>query len=147
MLLKNDIQALKYDKGTGELNNWLITETRFNPETLGKVEAVFSLGNGYMGLRSATEERYSKEVRGNFVAGTFNKFLGDKEVTELPNAADMTEMALTLNGETFQLTDGEILDFDRTLNLKDAELSRQIHWRSPSGDEYKLFFHPLRLPR
>ncbi|AQY52381.1 trehalase [Listeria weihenstephanensis] len=140
MLLKNDIQALKYDKGTGELNNWLITETRFNPETLGKVEAVFSLGNGYMGLRSATEERYSKEVRGNFVAGTFNKFLGDKEVTELPNAADMTEMALTLNGETFQLTDGEILDFDRTLNLKDAELSRQIHWRSPSGDEYKLFF-------
>ncbi|MBC6309417.1 glycoside hydrolase family 65 protein [Listeria sp. FSL L7-1582] len=132
--------SLKYDRGTSESKNWRITETHFQPEALGKVEAVFSLGNGYMGLRSATEERYAHEVRGNFVAGTFNKFLGDKEVTELPNAADMTEMIFTLNGDMFQLTDGDILDFDRTLNLKDAELSRHIHWRSPSGSEYKLIF-------
>lgn len=140
MLLKNQHQALKYDTGSGELKNWQITETYFDPETLGKVEAVFSLGNGYMGLRSATEERYAREVRGNFIAGTFNKFLGDKEVTELPNVADMTEMSFTLNGDTFQLTDGEILHFDRTLNLKDATLSRTVHWRSPSDDEYKLIF-------
>lgn len=140
MLPKKDNQALKYDKGTGVFKNWLITETHFNPEALGKVEAVFSLGNGYMGLRSATEERYPNEVRGNFVAGTFNKFLGDKEVTELPNAADMTEMTFTLNGTTFQLTTGEVLYFERTLNLKNAELSRHIHWRSPYGEEYKLTF-------
>ncbi|EUJ46856.1 glycoside hydrolase family 65 protein [Listeria riparia] len=140
MLLKNDNQALNYDKGTGEEKNWLVTETRFNPESLGKVEAVFSLGNGYMGLRSATEERYSNEVRGNFIAGTFNKFLGDKEVTELPNAADVLEMSFTLNGETFQLTQGDILFYERTLNLKKAELKRDIHWRSPAGDEYKIIF-------
>ncbi|CAM4077498.1 glycoside hydrolase family 65 protein [Listeria booriae] len=140
MLLKNDYPALNYDKGTGEEKNWLVTETRFDPEALGKVEAVFSLGNGYMGLRSATEERYSNEVRGNFIAGTFNKFLGDKEVTELPNAADMLEMTFTLNGETFQLTQGEILFYERTLNLKKAELSRDIHWRSPAGEEYKIVF-------
>ncbi|MBC1424112.1 glycoside hydrolase family 65 protein [Listeria seeligeri] len=140
MLQKKENQALKYDKGAGEFKNWLISETYFNPEALGKVEAAFSLGNGYMGLRSATEERYPNEVRGNFVAGTFNKFLGDKEVTELPNAADMTEMTFTLNGTTFQLTTGEVLYFERTLNLKNAELSRHIHWRSPYGEEYKLTF-------
>lgn len=140
MLLKNDNQALKYDSGRGEYKNWNVTETRFDPESLGKAEAVFSLGNGYMGLRSTTEESYSKEVRGHFIAGTFNKFLGDKEVTELPNAADMTGMTFILNDSPFQLTDGEILDFERTLNLKDAEVTRKIHWRSPSGDEYKLLF-------
>lgn len=140
ILQKNNTENLQYDKGTGEFKNWLVTEKNFNPETLGKVEAVFSLGNGYMGLRSATEEHYPKEVRGNFVAGTFDKFLGDKEVTELPNAADMTEMVFTLNNTPFQLTTGEILYFERTLNLKNAELSRHIHWRSPNGEEYKLTF-------
>lgn len=132
--------SLDYGKGSGDTKSWLITEMYFNDEVLGKAESIFSLGNGYMGVRSATEERYSKETRGHFIAGTFNKFSGDKEVTELPNAADMIEMELLLNNQHFQLTQGDIIFYQRTLNLKDAELVREIIWRSQSGEKYKIIF-------
>ena len=89
-------------------NEWIITETDFNPSALGKVEANFCLGNGYLGLRSATEERYTGETRDLLVAGTFNRF-SPEEVTELPNAADVTNIELTLDGVRFDLTQGEIL--------------------------------------
>ncbi|MDU5950944.1 MAG: glycoside hydrolase family 65 protein, partial [Paenibacillus macerans] len=71
---------------TEELRNWTFSETEFDPLALGKCEAVMSLGNGYMGLRSATEEPYIGEKRNLFVNGTFNKF-AEFEVSELPNAA------------------------------------------------------------
>lgn len=41
------------------------------------------LGNGYMDLRSATEERYLGETRNLLINGTFNKFDAG-QVTELP---------------------------------------------------------------
>lgn len=65
--------------------DWVLAGSGFDPELPGKCEAVMCQGNGYMGLRCATEERYLGEQRNLFVAGTFNKF-DENEVTELPNA-------------------------------------------------------------
>ena len=64
---------MNYSQGKGELENWLVSEVEFSPDTLGKCEAIMYLGNGYMGLRSATEEPYINETRNLFVSGTFNK--------------------------------------------------------------------------
>ncbi|MGC5776064.1 glycoside hydrolase family 65 protein [Paenibacillus pabuli] len=130
---------LKYDAGQGEWNNWLVTETGFDPAHQGKGEAVLSLGNGYMGLRSATDESYVGQVRNWFVAGTFNKF-DEHEVTELPNAADVTELAITLNGETFNLEKGRTISYSRQLNLKNGELTRNVVWQSPAGESFELQF-------
>lgn len=130
---------LKYDAGQGEWSNWLVTETGFDPAHQGKGEAVLSLGNGYMGLRSATDENYVGQVRNWFVAGTFNKF-DEHEVTELPNAADVTELAITLNGETFSLEKGRTISYSRQLNLKNGELTRNVVWQSPTGESFELQF-------
>ena len=56
------------------VGDWIISETSFDPSALGKVEANFCLSNGYLGLRSATEERYPLETRDLLVAGTFDQF-------------------------------------------------------------------------
>lgn len=130
---------MNYTTGTGELQHWLVAEDGFRTNWLGKGEAVFSLGNGYMGLRSVTEEHYANEQRNLFIAGTFNKF-ADNEVTELPNAADVLWMEFTLNGVRFDLTQGEILTYRRTLNLKQGELVRDVTWQSPNGEIYDLTF-------
>ncbi|KDN58145.1 trehalase [Exiguobacterium sp. AB2] len=130
---------MNYTTGTGDLKDWLVAEDGFRPEWLGKGEAVFSLGNGYMGLRSVTEEHYANETRNLFVAGSFNKF-ADNEVTELPNAADVLWMEFKLNGVRFDLTQGTIHSYRRTLNVKHAELTREVTWESPSGDMYDLVF-------
>ena len=121
------------------VGDWIVSETDFDPAALGKVEANFCLGNGYLGLRSCTEERYLGETRDLLVAGTFNRF-SEEEVTELPNAADVTNIELTLDGERFDLTQGSILDYRRSLNIRTGLLSREVRWRSPAGRVYALCF-------
>ncbi len=123
-------------------NEWKIIETRFDPTALGKVEANFCLGNGYLGLRSATEEQYRGETRDLLVAGTFDRF-SEEEVTELPNAADVTNIEITLNGERFNLTQGTIRSYHRTLNLQNGLLTREVEWTSPKGEKFTLKFERM----
>ena len=121
------------------VGDWIISETAFDPSALGKAEANFCLGNGYLGLRSATEERYPLETRDLLVAGTFDRF-SPEEVTELPNAADVTNIELTLDGERFDLTQGKILSYVRSLNIRTGLLTRDVRWQSAAGKTYTLRF-------
>jgi hypothetical glycosyl hydrolase len=130
---------LQYNLGTGEYKNWIVSEVAFHPHALGKCEAIMALGNGYMGLRSATEESYVGQVRNLFVAGTFNKF-DEYEVTELPNGPDVVELDIWLNGEKFSLEKGKIIHYRRDLNIKDAELVRHVVWESAQGEKFELTF-------
>ncbi|MCD8019010.1 MAG: glycoside hydrolase family 65 protein [Clostridiales bacterium] len=115
-----------------KVNAWILREDSFQPTQLGKCEAIMSLGNGYLGLRSATEEKYLRETRDMFVAGTFNKF-DENEVTELPNVADMTAIEISVDGEYFDLTAGKMEEYTRELNIRTGELKRSVIWTSPSG--------------
>ena len=128
---------LRYDRGAGEWENWLISEAIFDERFLGKCEAIFCQGNGYLGVRNALEEAYTSETRDMFVTGTFNKF-HENEVTELPNFPDVTKMELSVNGRPLSLLTGKILDYDRTMNLKTGEVVRRVLWEN--GDGLKLSF-------
>ncbi len=120
-----------------KINDWILREDCFDADHLGKCEAVMCLGNGYLGLRSAAEEKYLNETRGLLVNGTFNKF-DPTAVTELPNAPDMTAIELWVNGERFTLEQGEINQYGRELNIRTAELKREVVWTSPRGDQVKI---------
>ena len=116
------------------VKDWILAEDSFNPDQLGKCEAIMSLGNGYLGLRSATEEKYLGETRDLLVNGTFNKF-DPTSVTELPNAADMVGMEFRLDGERFNLDKGTVKSYIRELNIRTAQLRRAVEWISPKGIE------------
>lgn len=118
---------------------WKIIERAFDPERLGKCESIMCQGNGYLGLRNATDEFNAGEQRNLFVAGTFNKF-DDNEVTELPNAADVTRLNIRLDGELFNLQCGKTLEYSRELCLKNGEVVRTVVWQSNSGRQYHLEF-------
>ncbi|AQQ54825.1 glycoside hydrolase family 65 protein [Planococcus lenghuensis] len=130
---------MDYSQGQGELANWIVSETAFSADTLGKGEAVMVLGNGYIGLRSAAEEPYIKEKRNLFINGTFNKSQKN-EVTELPNLADVTQLDIRIDGERFSLEFGETKNYIRQLNLKTAELTRMFEWVSPKGKGVRFHF-------
>lgn len=132
-------EYMYYDQGSGDLRNWIVAEKAFRTEYQGKCEAILSLGNGYLGLRSATEESYYGQVRNLFVAGTFNKS-NPNEVTELPNAADTTGMDIYLDQELFCLEKGDVADYARSLNLKIGELKRSFTWTSPAGKSFAFEF-------
>lgn len=98
-----------------------------------------AIGNGYLGIRSTTEETYAGEVRNMFVAGAYNKF-DESEVNELANVADLIQMNISINNERFSLEKGELKAYRRYLNLKTGELVRTILWTSQWGEEYQLTF-------
>lgn len=133
---------MDYSIGTGGLKDWILADTSFSVDSLGKSEAVMMLGNGYMGLRSAAEEPYIREKRNLFINGTFNKSQ-ENEVTELPNAADVTQLDIRVDGECFSLELGKTTEYIKQLNLKTAELTRSFVWESPKGK--KLRFHFSRF--
>ncbi len=130
---------MRYNLGVGVDKNWTMTEEVFIQELLGKCEAVMSLGNGYMGIRSATEESYVGEVRNTFVAGIFNKFV-DGEVTELANIADVIGMVIRINGERLDLITGKVIDYNRTINARTGELTRNFIWESTNNGRIQFHF-------
>jgi hypothetical glycosyl hydrolase len=131
---------LNYNKTLpNQLTNWAFSETAFEPLLLGKCESIMSLGNGYMGLRSVTEEPYIGETRNLFVNGTFNKF-DENEVTELPNAADVTRFDMLVDGRRFSLETGKVEEYSRTLDLRHAELIRSFVWENEAGKRVRFNF-------
>lgn len=107
--------------------SWLVTDDKFDERYLGKTESIMNIGNGYLGARCATEEKYVGEVRDTFISGTFNKF-DEYEVTELPNVADTFSFEFFINGERFSLSKGTHKNYKKTLNLKNGEITRSFTW-------------------
>jgi hypothetical glycosyl hydrolase len=130
---------MNYSKGTGDLTNWMVEEADFESKLQGKCEAIFCQGNGYMGIRCATEESYTGQVRDTFIAGTFNKF-DENEVTELPNAADITAAEIWIDGDLFSLEKGSFANYSRTLNLKNGEVSRSFEWTNKQEKTFAFAF-------
>ncbi len=122
-----------------KINDWILKEDSFDPVHLAKCEAIMSLGNGYMGVRSALEERYLNETRDFLINGTFDQF-DPTSVTELPNAADMTAIEIWIDEERFTLEQGKIDSYSRELNIRTAELTREVLWTSPKGAQVQFKF-------
>lgn len=120
-------------------DGWQLIEQEFSKDHLGKCEVIMAQGNGYMGIRSATEESYLLEKRDFFIAGTFNKAFNN-EVTELPNLPDILEMTFHLNGERFDLTSGSLLAYKRTYDIRTGEVKRFLIWRHPKTGRVEMNF-------
>lgn len=133
---------MNYTYGQDSLKNWIVEETNFNADFLGKCETIMAQGNGYMGIRGATEEGYLGEVRNTFIAGTFNCF-AENEVTELPNCADLMQMKIEFAGERLDLNKGHVLNYSRRLNLKNGEMIREFQWTSSGGQVLQFKFKRL----
>jgi hypothetical glycosyl hydrolase len=127
-----------YNLGQDKDKNWIVAEESFQYKFLGKCESIMCQGNGYMGIRATTEENYLNNVRNTFVAGTFNKF-GD-EVTELPNASDVIEMQIQIDGEELDLSKGKVENYLRKLNLRNGLLERSFIWTANNGAQISFDF-------
>jgi len=117
---------------------WDVVEERFDPERAGHYESLFTLANGFLGTRGATEEGYLVRTPGTYLAGFFEK--APRQVIELPNLPDWVRVELAFAGERFDLTQGTILDYRRVLHMRQGVLIREVRWQSPSGKVTKLRF-------
>jgi len=118
--------------------DWILTETQFDPDQLHSKETVFTIGNGYLGTRGSFEEGYPSALPTTFIHGVYD----DVPVvyTELVNCPDWLPLVVMVNGERFRLDQGEILQYERSLNLRQGLLDRSVRWRSPSGKTIDFYF-------
>ncbi|MGV0108389.1 beta-phosphoglucomutase [Nostoc sp. DSM 114160] len=118
--------------------DWILIETQFDPEQLHSKETVFTIGNGYLGTRGSFEEGYPHALPATFIHGVYD----DVPVvyTELVNCPDWLPLIVIVNGDRFRLDQGEILRYDRQLDLRHGLLIRAVRWRSPSGHTIDISF-------
>ena len=118
--------------------DWTLIEPEFDPTKLRARETVFTIGNGYLGTRGSFEEGYPKALPITLINGLYDDV--PVAYTELANCPDWLFLVVILNGEQFRLDAGEILAYERRLDLRHGVLSRSIRWRSPIGNTVDLKF-------
>ncbi|MBV8886811.1 MAG: glycoside hydrolase family 65 protein [Chroococcidiopsidaceae cyanobacterium CP_BM_RX_35] len=118
--------------------DWSLNETQFDPDQLHSRETVFTIGNGYLGTRGSFEEGYPRASSATLIRGVYD----DVPImyTELANCPDWLPFTITADGDRFRLDQGEILSYERQLDLQRGILSRRVRWRSPSGKTLDLHF-------
>jgi len=133
------------------VNEWEILEDKFSVENNYRNETVFSLGNGYIGMRGNFEEGY-KGPEGTGVEGTYlNGFFDSEHIKyaeiaygyaeksqTMLNVTNSKIIKLFLDDEEFNMFSGEVSDYKRLLNLKKGILTRSLVWTSPSGKKVKI---------
>jgi len=119
-------------------SDWIVTETEFDPEQLNYKETVFTIGNGYLGTRGSFEEGLPGTEAATFINGLYD----DVPIyyTELVNCPDWLTLYIIIDNEEFRLDKGEILSYQRQLDLHQGVLSRKISWCSPNGKTIDLYF-------
>jgi alpha,alpha-trehalose phosphorylase len=126
------------------VNGWKIIETRFYPRFLAQTETLFSIGNGYLGLRGNFEEGNPAFQNGTFVNGfheTWPIVYGEKAFgfaktgQTMLNVTDGKVIRLFIDDEPFFLPTANLLLFERTLDMRAGTLDREILWETPAGKQ------------
>jgi beta-phosphoglucomutase len=118
--------------------DWKLIETQFNLSQVNHGETVFTIGNGYLGTRGTFEEGCSLAQGATFIQGVYDNV--PIVYTELANCPDWLPMVVSIDGDRFRLERGEILSYERQLDLQHGVLSRKVRWRSPKGKTVDLYF-------
>ncbi len=129
-----------YDQQNQQLidaTNWNIIETEFNPAQLHHKETVFTLGNGYLGTRGSFEEGYPEDCPATLINGVYDDVT--IAYTELVNCPNWLPIIVKVAGDRFRMDSGEILKYERRLDMRLGLVSRDVRWRSPAG--HTLDFH------
>ncbi len=132
------LSASQQFQATIDSSSWQVIETEFDPSQLHHKETVFTLGNGYLGTRGSFEEGYSLDDAATLIHGVYDDIPISK--TELVNCPNWLPLILVLGGNKFSLDSGEIIKYERRLDLRLGILSRDIRWRCPNGYTFDLHF-------
>lgn len=120
------------------INNWIIEEKNLSGNDEKYYESVFSLGNGYMGVRGFDEEddRKAKYELCTFIAGIYDYFTPGK--TDMVNTPNFWKTNIYIKGEKFSLHNGHIIEYSKSLNMKEGILQRKLVWKDESGNETRI---------
>lgn len=137
--------------------NLNLTEENYCLAEEAKNASILTTGNGYMGVRGSLEEFGSTKIQGAFIRGYIDEIVEivepfcdnvymkkyyideeklkrfDKQVSCI-NLPDFLLIRFTIGNRVFYPWEGEILSWKRTLDTKNATLSREVRWKDDEGN-------------
>lgn len=133
-------------------SSWKIIETAFSPRETPKFETLFSLGNGYLGIRGVFEEHTPIYKAGTFINGFYETepivygewAYGYPELKQqMIPLAEATEIKVFIDNHALNLETGEIQFYRRYLDMGEGILAREITWNSPGKKAADIRFERL----
>ncbi len=136
---------------------WRVSEYSYELDAEAHVASLFTTGNGYIGVRGSLEEYGSLRIQGAYVRGLIDEiyeipqpfldnmymkkhyFDEDKlrrfeKEESVVNFADILLLRFSINGEIFYPWDGELLSWERSLDMESGRLLRFVRWQNSRGE-------------
>jgi alpha,alpha-trehalose phosphorylase len=126
---------------------WLVREPHADPETLAVAESLFSLTNGYVGIRGTLDEVEPHGMRGTYLSGVYEMhplsypedgFGNPEEGQALLTVADGTPLRLLVDGVPLDVREVRPQIHERTLDLRAGTLDRHVRWTALSGTSLEV---------
>jgi len=123
---------------------WRIVEKGFHKEDNLISESIFSIGNGYMGVRGTFEEGYSgNTLQGSYISGIYYpdrtrvgwwKNGYPDYFAKVLNSVNWIGINVYINGELLDYHQAEIIAFRRELDMKHSIFKKDITIRTLRGE-------------
>ncbi|KST69253.1 glycoside hydrolase family 65 protein [Mastigocoleus testarum] len=126
---------------------WRIVEKQYYPRFLAQMETMFSVSNGYLGMRGVSEEGKPVFENGTFINGFYEKWpivYGEeaygfaKTGQTIVNVTDSKIIKLYVDDECFYLPVANLLAFQRSLDMKTGTFERELLWETASGKQVSI---------
>ena len=140
-------ERLKPPKYVYPPHEWKFIEKDFYPRFLAQSETMFSLGNGYIGMRGNFDEGRPTFENGTFVNGFYESWpivYGEEAYgfaqtgQTIVNVPDTKIIRLYVDDEPFYLPTADLISFERVLDMKNGILDREILWETPAGKRVSI---------
>ena len=112
---------------------WRFEVHGFDPFREREVETWLTVANGETGTRGALAEGSAISTPATFVAGVYGDGTGDPAFRQPVPAPDWTGLRLVVAGSPLTLSNGEIVDHERVLDLRHGIVYRTWRQRIRSG--------------
>ena len=124
------------------IEEWRWVESALSSQFLAQAETIFTVSNGYLGLRGAFEEggpayRHGTFVNGfheswpiSYAEGAFGFATTGQTITNLP---DPKIIRLYVDDEPFNISTARILRYERALDMRAGTLDREVLWETADG--------------
>ncbi len=135
------------DRSRFPVDPWRLVERAYDGRDLGLTETLFSVSNGYLGLRGNVEEGRDTHIHGTFVNG-FHETWPIRHAEEafglarvgqtIVNVPDPKTIKLYVDDEPLLLSIADLEFYERSLDLREGLLRRELVWRTSSGKRVRI---------
>ena len=128
-------------------DEWRLVEARYSNDLVDRAEAIFSIGNGYIGVRGTFEEGRPATAPGTFINGFHETWpiVHAEQAHALArtgqtivNVPDATVLKLYVDDEPLYLPTARIHDYCRTLDMRAGTLTREFVWATAAGKHVRV---------